>query len=231
MAGIQRNAQAKANYEQVGQAMASEQLEQLKDLYGKFKTGLEAFAKKHQKEISKNPILRVHFQRMCTNIGVDPLASSKGFWAEILGIGDFYYELGVKIVEACLKMREQTGGLVDMQTLKRKLGKDGEVEDEDVIKAIDTLKPLGSGFKVLTVGKHKMIQSVPREMSNDTTSVLNVAADTGYFTVPGAKERLQWSDERISNAVGSLIDKGLVWIDDQASPKEFWVPGLFTGIA
>jgi len=25
---------------------------------------------------------------------VDPLASNKGFWAELLGIGDFYYELG-----------------------------------------------------------------------------------------------------------------------------------------
>jgi len=24
---------------------------------------------------------------------VDPLASNKGFWAEVLGIGDFYYEV------------------------------------------------------------------------------------------------------------------------------------------
>jgi len=32
---------------------------------------------------------------MCANIGVDPLASNKGFWAELLGIGDFYYELGM----------------------------------------------------------------------------------------------------------------------------------------
>lgn len=31
---------------------------------------------------------------MCAKVGVDPLASNKGFWAELLGIGDFYYELG-----------------------------------------------------------------------------------------------------------------------------------------
>ncbi len=31
---------------------------------------------------------------MCAKCGVDPLASNKGFWAELLGIGDFYYELG-----------------------------------------------------------------------------------------------------------------------------------------
>ena len=36
---------------------------------------------------------------MCAAIGVDPLASSKGFWAEMLGMGDYYYELGVRVVE------------------------------------------------------------------------------------------------------------------------------------
>lgn len=35
---------------------------------------------------------------MCAKVGVDPLASNKGFWAELLGIGDFYYELGIKLI-------------------------------------------------------------------------------------------------------------------------------------
>lgn len=38
---------------------------------------------------------------MCASIGVDPLTSGKGFWS-VLGIGDFYYELAVQIVEVCL---------------------------------------------------------------------------------------------------------------------------------
>ena len=42
------------------------------------------------------------YQDMCASIGVDPLASSKGFWSEMLGVGDFYYELGVQIVEVCM---------------------------------------------------------------------------------------------------------------------------------
>jgi EAP30/Vps36 family len=33
---------------------------------------------------------------MCS---VDPLASKKGFWSEVLGVGDFYYELSVQITE------------------------------------------------------------------------------------------------------------------------------------
>ena len=32
---------------------------------------------------------------MCASIGVDPLASNKGFWSNMLDIGDFYYELGI----------------------------------------------------------------------------------------------------------------------------------------
>lgn len=27
------------------------------------------------------------------------LTAGKGFWSEILGVGDFYYELGVQIIE------------------------------------------------------------------------------------------------------------------------------------
>ena len=36
-------------------------------------------------------------QEMCASIGVDPLASNKGFWSNMLDIGDFYYELGTSL--------------------------------------------------------------------------------------------------------------------------------------
>lgn len=48
-----------------------------------------------QNDIRKNPTFRAQFHEMCAKVGVDPLASNKGFWAELLGIGDFYYELGL----------------------------------------------------------------------------------------------------------------------------------------
>ena len=56
------------------------------------------------------------------------IAASKGFWAQALGVGDFYYEvlcvcgliglgvfvvqLGVQIVEICLATRERNGGKI-----------------------------------------------------------------------------------------------------------------------
>ena len=39
------------------------------------------------------------------------LLASKGFWAEMLGVGDFYYELGVQIVEVCMAMNHRNGGI------------------------------------------------------------------------------------------------------------------------
>ena len=47
-------------------------------------------------------------QEMCASIGVDPLASGKGFWSNMLEIGDFYYELAVQIVEVRIEEKNKT---------------------------------------------------------------------------------------------------------------------------
>lgn len=58
-----------------------------------------------REEIRRSPEFRAQFHTMCANIGVDPLASNKGVWAQLLGFGNFYSELGVQIIEACLATR------------------------------------------------------------------------------------------------------------------------------
>ena len=55
------------------------------------------------------------FQPCLLIAGVDPLASSKGFWADMLGVGNFYFELGVQIVDVCLSTRAANGGLIAME--------------------------------------------------------------------------------------------------------------------
>lgn len=49
--------------------------------------------------------------------------ANKGFWSELLGVGDFYYELGVQIVGVCMATRPQNGGLIEVNELKRRLEK------------------------------------------------------------------------------------------------------------
>ncbi|KAJ6950472.1 hypothetical protein NC651_004208 [Populus alba x Populus x berolinensis] len=117
---------------------------------------------------------------MCAKVGVDPLASNKGFWAELLGIGDFYYELGVQIVEICLATRPHNGGLINLQELcallrqKRKSDREA-VSEDDCLRAISKLKILGSGFEVISVGKRKLVRSVPTELNKDHNEILELA--------------------------------------------------------
>ena len=107
----------------MGQNVAASQIDQLKLQLEVFKRSLEEFARLYQKDIKKNPLLRAQFQKMCNTIGVDPLVSSKGFWAEMLGVGDFYYELGIQIVESCLVWQEATGGLIDLDVIKKRISR------------------------------------------------------------------------------------------------------------
>ena len=74
-----------------------------------FRTHLEEFARKYKTQIRSDPVFRAQFQIMCEKVGVDPLASSKGLWGELLGLGDYYYELGVRIVEVNLLYSSFTG--------------------------------------------------------------------------------------------------------------------------
>lgn len=96
--------------------------------------------------------------------GVDPLASSKGFWAEVLGVGDFYYELGIVIVQVasmrqgcdcqatcfdrsgfvlqvCLQTRQLNGGIIGLGELVDRVRSSGvrtrqQVSVDDVRRAI-----------------------------------------------------------------------------------------------
>lgn len=45
-------------------------------------------------------------------------SAGKGFWSEMLGVGDFYYELGVQIIEVCLALKHRNGGELNLNVLK-----------------------------------------------------------------------------------------------------------------
>lgn len=49
--------------------------------------------------------------------------ASKGFWTELLGVGDFYFELAVQVVEACLVMQERTGGLTLFEAIRSRIAR------------------------------------------------------------------------------------------------------------
>jgi ESCRT-II complex subunit VPS22 len=118
IAGLQRDVNARAQYratgEEVRKATAAEMAAQL----ALFRTRLERFAADHKAEVRADPAFRAQFHAMCASVGVDPLASGKSLWAELLGLGDYYYELGVTVLEACLASRPHNGGLMELGALR-----------------------------------------------------------------------------------------------------------------
>jgi ESCRT-II complex subunit VPS22 len=190
-----------------------------------FKTKLEEFAREHKNDINKDPQFRHYFHTLCLKIGVDPLASSKGFWSELLGVGDFYYELGVQIIEVCIKTRNQNGGLMDLTELTHRLEKKTTISRDDIIQAIKAIKPLGNGFCIIKIGDREYIQSVPCELSNDHLQICTIAK-IGYTTLDEIKTKTGWNQERIVSTLHTLMQESIIWVDDQAENRVFYFPGL-----
>lgn len=222
-------------YKDKGNEMQESQLEQMSRQIDIFRSNLEDFASKHKHEIKKNTQFRRQFHSMCASIGVDPLASGKGFWS-VLGIGDFYYELSVQIIEVCLATNYKNGGLISMNELLERLiktrgKKSQEICADDILGAGKKLKKLGNGFAILTIGPGQyLVQSVPGELNMDHTTVLHQASTTGSVSVEDLCQKLTWDLERAERALEHMVKEGLAWIDTQQG-RSYWFPSLFPGCA
>ncbi|KAJ8534439.1 hypothetical protein K7X08_016167 [Anisodus acutangulus] len=229
--GLQNAAAARDQYRLLGENVAKLRTDLMKEQLATFRSQLEDFARKHKNDIRKNPAFRAQFHEMCAKVGVDPLASNKGFWAELLGIGDFYYELGVQIIEICLATRPHNGGLIGLDDLCKLLGQRRKavreaISEDDCLRAISKLKVLGSGFEVITVGKRKLVRSVPTELNKDHNEILELAQAQGFVTVDEVQRRLNWSSGRATDALETLLEEGLAMIDDghRDGKRRYWFP-------
>lgn len=151
LGAIQQQKLAAEKYKDKGADLQESQLEQMTKQMEVFRNKLEEFAMKHKEDIRKNSQFRRQFQEMCAAIGVDPLATGKGFWS-VLGMGDFYYELSVQVVEVCLAANHKTGGLMELDELRRRLiaarGQSAvhqEITKEDILMAAKKLIIFGNG--------------------------------------------------------------------------------------
>eukprot|EP01112_Ceratiomyxa_fruticulosa_P019280 TRINITY_DN6290_c0_g1_i2.p1 TRINITY_DN6290_c0_g1~~TRINITY_DN6290_c0_g1_i2.p1 ORF type:complete len:252 (-),score=45.11 TRINITY_DN6290_c0_g1_i2:17-772(-) len=231
---LDRQKLAQKQFQQVGSDIAAEQIKLMNEQLLIFKDNLEEFAKKYKKDINKDPEFRKYFQDMCQKIGVDPLASHKGFWAQLLGVGDFYYELGVQIVEVCLRTRPSNGGLIEMHDLVTRLqamrGRNAQtISEDDIERSIKRLKVLGQGFNLLMIGSLKMVQSVPCELNNDHTTVLLLSQNNGgKVSAEYVIKELGWTKTRTDTVLNLLLKEGMAWLDNQSNDGEvlFWFPTL-----
>lgn len=232
---VQQKKDLQAKFQAKGSELASEQLNRFSQQLEIFQTKLEEFAHKHGDGIRKNAQFRRQFQDMCASVGVDPLASSKGFWAEKLGFGDFYYELAVQIVEVCMSTNHINGGIMTVEELKNRLMRSRArtrrdvITTDDILRAVDKLKVLGNGFELIALGSGRfLVQSVPGELSMDDSRVLQLAEDAAYVTKEVIMDRLCWDERRTNIVLEHLVKEGIAWIDNQSADTiQYWIPSFF----
>lgn len=240
IAGIHQRRDTSAVLRTVGEEASERSLETMRRQLTTFRQSLEEFALRHKADIRRDPAFRAQFHKMCANCGVDPLASNKGFWAELLGFGDFYYELGVQIAEACLSSRDENGGLLELHdlmamVLKRRGKVAAPVSEDDVFRAIDRLKVLGGGWSVHSIGRGRIIRSVPDELNPDTSEVIRLAAAAdgvgggapGCVSTTGLEKECGWTRGRVDAALGELVKRGMALVDDgdpSGSERLYWIP-------
>jgi ESCRT-II complex subunit VPS22 len=235
IAGLKKSVETNARFKEKGEHVAEVQLSQLQQQLQTFQSHLETFAAAHRDQINKDPQLRYHVQKMCAKIGVDPLASKKGFWADTLGLGSFYYELGVQIVGVCMDTRPQNGGLLEvcdlLELLRAKRGRSASpITAEDVHRAIKKLRVLGDGYDIVVLQGRSYVQSVPVVLNRDHLAVLAVAQDnSGMVTIPQLVSSLGWEPVRGETVVERMLSEGLCWLDAQntspnACTEAYWFP-------
>ncbi|XP_034497691.1 vacuolar-sorting protein SNF8 isoform X2 [Ailuropoda melanoleuca] len=179
---------AEAKYKERGTVLAEDQLAQMSKQLDMFKSNLEEFASKHKQEIRKNPEFRVQFQDMCATIGVDPLASGKGFWSEMLGVGDFYYELGVQIIEVCLALKHRNGGLITLEELRQQVlkGRGKFAQDVSHLSSLLSGCPRPPG-RAEPASRPALVR--PRPLSSSSSPQRRPAQ--GHQETEGARQRLR----------------------------------------
>lgn len=250
MGAIQKQQAHKALLKEHGSQLAEGQIQKLSEQMEVFRGNLQEFASKHKKDIRKNAEFRRQFQEMCAAVGVDPLQSSANFWTKLLGVGDFYYELAIQIVEVCMATNHRNGGIMSMSELlvrvkasrsrtyskkqpsssKSTASKDSDdIAVDDLLRAIEKLGKLGGGLRAIPSGKTYIVQSVASEISMDNVTILQKAQENnGHVDHDLIYKSHGWSCERIEKTLSDLVMDGLVWVDKQAPDGKtwYWFPGL-----
>lgn len=205
----------------------------------KLEIKLTDFAKKHAKEIQNDPAFRQRFLQMCAPLGVDPLLSKKGFWGQVLGMGDFYYELAVKVAEVCYASRTRNGGIMSVAEVKSILSsrktkfqlgdtKTKSYSQEDIKTSINKLNKLGGGFRTVEVGKSTMIISVPTELDNDHMEIMTLAQGyDGSISLDQVKDDKSWDTDRSKRALDLLLAQGMAWLDINGGRTLYWFPSIW----
>jgi ESCRT-II complex subunit VPS22 len=233
VAAIKKKEGSAAAFSAMGKTLEQQKMSSVLTTLNQFKDSLVLFAQKHRDKINSDPEFRMQFHQMCKGLGVDPLASSKGFWSDILGVGDFYFELGVIIIQICVKTRASNGGLLRLTELMEllqahaKMQRKQKISPLDVMRSVEKLAVLGGGFRIIKISGEDFVASTPLEINTDHQVLIAVAQADGSFSQSLLATKHGWTAERFDIVLTPLLYEGIVWVDSQAGREHSYaVPSL-----
>ena len=174
-----------------------------------------------------------------------------------VGIGDFYYELSVKVAEVCFATRTENGGIMAVSEVcdilntnnnsntynnysknNKQKNKQQRYSQGDITIAVKKLSTLGGGFRIIKVGKTTtsvvdMIVSVPTELDNDHMEIMTLTAaqdgggNRGCVTVEDVQQQLRWETDRVERAISLLLEEGMAWKDEYHGISFYWFPSVW----
>ena len=253
LVALDRSTRSSQKFSSLSHELNEARLAELNAQLEQFASSLRSFASAHRQDIHKNQHFRQAFQRMCSSIGVDPLAghppTSAGssrlgkigdLWNDLLGLSDWNCELGVQIVDVCVSTRAQNGGLITLSALKQGVhvlrygaipeNIEDSVSDNDIMRSIQGLKPLGCGYEIIWLHGNPMVRTTPKELSLDAYSLLSYMANTaprdsvgvpyltnistGTNTSPDWCYNMGWDSSRADCVIENmLLGDGILWVD------------------
>ena len=224
-------ARSGAKYSKKAEEIKATSIQSAVETVEKLQVKLAEFAKEHRSKIQDDPAFRSQFLKMCGPLGVDPLVSQKGFWAKTLGvgIGDFYYELSVKVAEVCFATRSRNGGIIALTEVLDTLNRKKALYNVgDIQIAVKKLSALGGGFRIIELGKSEMIVSVPTELDQDHMSVMSLAqGGQGCVTIDDIMQQLKWPEDRAERAITLMLQEGMAWKDQYHGISFYWFPSVW----
>ncbi|CAM37594.1 conserved hypothetical protein [Leishmania braziliensis MHOM/BR/75/M2904] len=102
----------------LGAQITAERVGQIEDQLEELQAQLKTLAQNHKSDITEDPVVRARFRQLADSLGVDLLSSKKNVFADALGLGNFYYQLASRTVEACMRERKFCGAYVPLQRVQ-----------------------------------------------------------------------------------------------------------------
>jgi len=235
---IEKRMEMDAAYKRKRVELMIKELEHLLQAVAELRSRAEAFEKTYGEILEDMPEFRQKAALIARELGMTvagaPLPADvkekPGLLERLTGRGRYYEQLGLQILELARRRMDETGGIMTLAELVLLVNKvrRRSVRQIDVVRAIQHLADakLIPGIRKLKSGI-KIVEFVPRELTEDQVTVLSLASRTGYTTLEDVMTQTRWNRERALAALKSLEKAGAAKLDKSYSHGiRYYFPGL-----